>query len=177
MTTTNLNTLQAGDPSEYAFNDPMFQRTMDDEQAAHEKALELGFFDLVAPHFNDVDLNKLDDLTVSAPEKIREQVTVVNICGLVSSTPLPIDVPDNCRFMKVETSGRVWFSASGQSPIGTQTLDQAQQYRSIAIVGNGVPKIIPKPLGLKTVYVSAYPDNSEVSISFIGGTLVYKDIV
>ena len=176
MTATTINTTLPSDPSEYAFHSTDVQRTFDEESIAHETALELGFFELIAPHFKQLDESTLDDFRVSAPEKIHQQVRVDNICGLVSATPLAIQIPDDCRYLKVETSGRVWFSASGQAPVSTQTLDVAQSQRSIGIIGNGIAKIINRPLGLSTFYVSAYPDNSEVSISFISGTVKYSDI-
>lgn len=176
MTSTPLNLTLPGDDDGISFDQTFGQNDFQQLEQQREELLEAGFFQMVQPHFSEADPETLENYRLTAPEKMREQVKIDVASGIVSAKPQAINVPEQCRFIQIETSGRVWLATSPTAPNSSQTLQDAVDNRSIAIVGNGYPKTIKKPIGLNTVYISAYPDNTEVTIVFYSGEVKLSDI-
>lgn len=176
MTATPLNLTIPGDDDGISFDPTFGQADFQALEEQREALLEAGFYQMLQPHFNEADPAALENYQAKAPEKMREQIKIDVSSGLVSATPQTINIPEQCKYIQIETSGRVWLSTSPTTPNSNQTLQDAVLNRSIAIVSNGLPKTIKKPLGLNTVYVSAFPDNTDVTLVFYSGEVKLSDI-
>ena len=142
---------------------------IDKEMEPIQQADDAGYFQHAHPeHFQfEPDLG---ELKLVAPARLKQQVKLVHIAGQVSSTPQNIQVPDDCTFIRFETSGRLWVSNSNAVVASaTQTVAAAQSAFSLAVIGNGAAKTFRRPEGLRDFWLSAYPDASEVAICFVSG--------
>lgn len=153
--------------------------TLKQELELAQTAKDLGFFEHAKSEYliDEDSIERAAHDRLTAPPKVKQAVKVTNIAGLVSSTPLAIQIPDDCRFVKIESAGRVWLSLSNSViASSTETLDACAGNFAVAVCGAGDPKIWVRPWGVKTIYVSADPANTQVSMAFISGELEYKDI-
>ena len=163
-----INTLKPGDRDNVAYKLHDFL-DLDAEYQIVQNVDDLGYFQQATPEHFEFNPDT-SDMVLAAPPRLKQQVKLVHIAGQVSSTPQNIQVPDDCTFIRFETSGRLWVSNSNAViASATQTVAAAQSAFSVAVVGNGMAKTMRRPEGMRDFWLSAYPDASEVAICFISG--------
>lgn len=144
------------------------------EMELFEKMRSMGMFKALKEAMeSEVNPETIAEIRPRVWGEIKEDLKIITVAGLVSATAQVLTIPANCKLIRVESTGRVWVTAHGGKAVASaETVEQAANNFSIAVVGKGYPKTFTSPAPGTTIYINAYPDNSETSVTFYCGDSV-----